>query len=107
LYDAIPGQETGNVDYVVENGAGVFAPASYLVADSVAAWLAEGREGLLRRSENARRLSRPNAVWEIAEEVWTWAQHPPIATGYRSLLDDLADRTRHLKVSVPGDIFRL
>ncbi len=107
LYDAIPGQETGNVDFVVDNGAGVFAPASYLVADSVAAWLAEGRTGLQRRSDNARRLARPNAVWDIAEEVWTWAHHPRIATERRSLLTDLADRTRHLKVNMPGDIFRL
>jgi 1,2-diacylglycerol 3-beta-galactosyltransferase len=78
LYDAIPGQETGNVDYVVENDAGVFAPASYLVADSVARWLGEGREGLQRRSENARRLGKPDAVWDIADEVWTWAHHPRI-----------------------------
>ncbi len=107
LYDAIPGQETGNVGYVVGNAAGEFAPTPYLVAETLASWLAEGPDGLKRRSQNARRLSRPNAVWDIADEIWAWAHHPRIPTKRRNLLDDLADRTRHLKASVPGDIFRL
>jgi 1,2-diacylglycerol 3-beta-galactosyltransferase len=107
LYDAIPGQETGNVDYVVGNAAGEFAPNAYLVAETVAAWLAEGSNGLKRRSDSARRLSRPNAVWDITDEIWAWAHQPRIPTERRSLLDDLADRTRNLKVTVPGDIFRL
>jgi 1,2-diacylglycerol 3-beta-galactosyltransferase len=108
LYDAIPGQETGNVDYVVDNGAGVFAPTAYLVANAVADWLAEGPNSIQRRSDSARRLARPNAVWDIADEVWTWAHRPRIPTRRRnSLLDDLAARTRQLKANVPGDIFRL
>jgi 1,2-diacylglycerol 3-beta-galactosyltransferase len=107
LYDAIPGQETGNVDYVVGNAAGEFAPTSYLVAETVASWLAEGPDGLKRRSQNARRLAMPNAVWDISDEIWAWAHQSRIPTERRSLLDDLADRTRNLKVTVPGDIFRL
>jgi len=107
LYDAIPGQETGNVDYVVQNNAGVFAPSPQAVANAVASWLAEGPQGLRRLSANARRLGKPDAVWDIADEVWDWAHHPPIATNRRNLLEDLADRTRNFKVTVPGDIFRL
>jgi 1,2-diacylglycerol 3-beta-galactosyltransferase len=107
LYDAIPGQETGNLDYVVDNGAGVFAPTAYLVADAAASWLAEGPEGLKQRARNARRLARPNAVGDIVDEIWSWAHQPRIPTEHRSLLDDLAYRTRNLKVSMPGDIFRL
>jgi 1,2-diacylglycerol 3-beta-galactosyltransferase len=79
LYDAIPGQETGNVDFVVENGAGVFAPSSQAVTDAVWQWLAEGPAGLKRRSDNARRIGHPNAVWDIADEVWEYAHHPPVS----------------------------
>lgn len=78
LYDAIPGQEEGNVDFVVQNGAGVFAPNPQKVARVTASWLAEGREGLTRRSANARRIARPDAVWQIAEAVWQWAHQDPI-----------------------------
>lgn len=78
LSDAIPGQETGNVEFVVQNNAGVFAPSPSAVAEAVGAWLAEGSAGLQRRADNARRIARPNAVWDIAEEVWTYAQQAPI-----------------------------
>ncbi len=92
LYDAIPGQETGNVEFVVKNGAGVFAPTSEEVLTTVKRWLAEGSEGLKRRSENARRLGRPNAVWDIADEVWNYAQKPAIPVKRHTLLDDLSER---------------
>jgi len=96
LYDAIPGQETGNVDYVTENNVGVFASSSYAVSDTVDQWLSEGEEGLRRLSENARRLGRPGAVHDIADEIWDYAHHGPIPTNRRNLWDDLAERTREL-----------
>jgi 1,2-diacylglycerol 3-beta-galactosyltransferase len=89
LSDAIPGQETGNIDFVIENNAGVFAPSPYSVAATVRDWLKEGESGLRRRAENARRLARPNAVWEIAEEVWEHAHKPPIRRERRRLLHEL------------------
>lgn len=92
LNDAIPGQETGNVDYVVQNGAGVFAPSVRDVVDALSAWLAEGPAGLQRRSDNARRLGRPEAVWTIAEEVWQHAHKPLIPTNRRMVFMDLPRR---------------
>lgn len=89
LYDAIPGQETGNVDFVVQNGAGVFAPTAPELTQTIKEWLAEGPAGLKRRSENARRLGRPNAVWEIADEVWTYAQQPRIVNKRRPSITEL------------------
>lgn len=94
LSDAIPGQETGNIDYVLENNAGVYAPNPQGVARIVRDWLAEGESGLRVRSENARRMSRPNAVWDIADEVWQQAHKPPITNtrkSRRSLLDNLLE----------------
>ncbi len=92
IYDAIPGQEEGNVDFVVENGAGVFTPGPGPVADAVGAWLAEGVDGLRRRSERARQLGRPEAVWTIADEVWHYAQKPPRVVARRRPLRELARR---------------
>ena len=43
-------------------------------------WLSEGPESLERRANNARRIARPNAVWEIAEAVWDWANKPKFAS---------------------------
>lgn len=80
LSDCIPGQEEGNVTHVVQNNAGVFAPKPELVAHSVAAWLQDNAQGQRERAANAQRLAQPNAVWEIAEEVWHYAQQSPIPT---------------------------
>ncbi len=96
LYDAIPGQETGNVDYVVTNHAGVFAPSPQEVGDAAQQWLAEGPAGLRRRSENARRIGRPNAVYDIADEVWEYAHKPPVPTNRRSILKDV--QTTRIKI---------
>lgn len=84
LSDAIPGQETGNVDLVVENDAGVFAPSPEAVAQAVSDWMGEGEAGLKRRSEMALRLAYPDAVWQIVDEVWAAAQQPPIPTNRRA-----------------------
>ncbi|GAB4450349.1 MAG: hypothetical protein Kow00120_20660 [Anaerolineae bacterium] len=83
LSGAIPGQEEGNITFVVRNGAGVWAPGPHRVADAVASWLAEGREGLARRAAAAKALGRPNAVWEIAEEVRHYASQPRVIVDER------------------------
>jgi 1,2-diacylglycerol 3-beta-galactosyltransferase len=80
LSGAVPGQEDGNIPYVVDNGAGAYAPGARAVGDIVSAWLAEGPDRLARLSENALRLGFPGAVWEIAEEIHAQAQIPPIRT---------------------------
>ncbi len=80
LSGAIPGQEDGNVAFVVEGGAGIYAPQAPRVADAVSAWLAEGPEVLGRLAARARALGRPDAVWQIAEEIHAQAQKPPLPT---------------------------
>jgi 1,2-diacylglycerol 3-beta-galactosyltransferase len=90
IYDAIPGQETGNVDWVVNNGAGIFAPSARATAEAIETWLSEGKAGLHKRSQAAARLGMPNAVWEIAEELHRYANHPPVVNAKRRRLRDLA-----------------
>ena len=80
ISERIPGQETGNVQLVVDNEAGVYLPKPERVADKIIDWLAEDPERLEQRARNAKRIARPNAVWEIAEAVWEWAHKPNIAT---------------------------
>jgi 1,2-diacylglycerol 3-beta-galactosyltransferase len=94
LSGAVPGQEDGNITYVVDNGAGTYAPGAHAVGDTVSEWLVEGPDRLARLSENALRLGLPRAVWEIAEEIHAQAQIPPIRTrfgvhrnGHQPLLD--------------------
>ena len=97
LYDAIPGQESGNVEYVVSNDVGVFAPTPREIGETLSAWLAEGPQGLQQRADRARSLSRPNAAFDIADEIWHYAHQQPIPTNRRTLwkgMADIAEATR-------------
>ena len=78
ISDRIPGQETGNVKLVLDNDAGVYLPKPEQVVDQIIEWLSEGPAALARRAANAKRIARPNAVWEIADSVWEWANKPNI-----------------------------
>ncbi len=93
LYDFIPGTENGNVTYVVDNHAGVYAPTGRQAADAVTSWLSNGGALLSKYAAGARSIARPNAVYEIADEVWNQAQRARIANP-RSLLSSAALRER-------------
>jgi len=77
LMGALPGQEEGNVDFVVRCEVGVFAPTPQQVAQHLHALLAPGDETLARMRANARQLSRPAAAAEVAQLVFA---HLPPAT---------------------------
>lgn len=65
----IPGQEAGNVQYVLENDAGAYAEEPEDIAALVQTWLTPGNETLPRMMQNAAQLARPNASLEIARLI--------------------------------------
>lgn len=75
LIDAIPGQETGNADYVVQNGAGDLAREPVEVLETIAHWLMDNNAILNERTRNARLLGRPQAAYDVANAVWQAAQN--------------------------------
>ncbi|MGD0708697.1 MAG: glycosyltransferase [Anaerolineaceae bacterium] len=68
LYSMVPGQEEGNVTYVTDNGAGVWAPKPALVAETVLKWVqhSEERQKFIDISKN---LARPDASRQIARLI--------------------------------------
>ncbi|CAE5980149.1 unnamed protein product [Arabidopsis arenosa] len=69
LNDYIPGQEKGNVPYVVDNGAGVFTRSPKETAKIVANWFSNNKEELKKMSENALKLAQPEAVFDIVKDI--------------------------------------
>ena len=65
LYAKLPGQEDGNVDFVVSEGVGVWAPEPLAVVRALTRWVCRSNE---RRKviENCRRVARPDAARQIA-----------------------------------------
>lgn len=80
VIDAIPGQETGNLDYVVGNGVAAFAPKPEQLRETVARWLGEDGRLLHEHAQNALRLGRPYAAYSVAALVWEAAQDGPHST---------------------------
>jgi len=71
LYGRLPGQEDGNVDFVVENGLGMWAPGSRRTAAAVADWLSHPQ----KQNEAAaacRRTARPDAADTVASVLVTY-----------------------------------
>uniref|UniRef100_A0A7N0U0G6 monogalactosyldiacylglycerol synthase n=1 Tax=Kalanchoe fedtschenkoi TaxID=63787 RepID=A0A7N0U0G6_KALFE len=69
LNDYIPGQEKGNVPYVVDNGAGVFTRNAKETARIVAEWFSTKTDELKQMAENAKKLAQPEAVFDIVRDI--------------------------------------
>jgi 1,2-diacylglycerol 3-beta-galactosyltransferase len=64
-------QETPNAEYVVEKGAGVYVTTPEEVAESVARVLSTS--GMLdSMARNVRTLAQPDAIWRIADTIWSY-----------------------------------
>jgi 1,2-diacylglycerol 3-beta-galactosyltransferase len=70
----VPGQEEGNVEYVINKGVGTWAEKPQRIADTLAQWLQPGNETLTHMAQKAQRLGRPQAALDIAAEIFSQAQ---------------------------------
>lgn len=68
LYSKMPGQEDGNVAYVVSQGAGVWAPHPSAVVKTLKKWLAFPEE-MAKVASISSRLARPDASRQIARRL--------------------------------------
>jgi len=68
LYSKLPGQEDGNVTFVQEEGAGVWAPTPQDVVRTLTRWISrpDERQQVI---ENCRRAGRPEAARTIARII--------------------------------------
>jgi 1,2-diacylglycerol 3-beta-galactosyltransferase len=76
ITDFVPGQEIGNLDWVVHNGAGVFEPTPRGIATLVNDLLRPGNPTLARMAKNAYAIARPEATFEIADAALTLLKTP-------------------------------
>jgi 1,2-diacylglycerol 3-beta-galactosyltransferase len=68
LYSKLPGQEDGNVKFVQEENAGVWAPKPHLVVRALTRWISRPHERA-QIIENCRRVAQPRAARLIARAV--------------------------------------
>jgi 1,2-diacylglycerol 3-beta-galactosyltransferase len=74
LVSVLPGQETGNANYVIDGGAGDLAHDPIEVLEVMNHLLANGKELYNQRVQNAFRLGYPRAAYDVADLVWVAAK---------------------------------
>jgi len=65
LYSRLPGQEDGNVDYVISEGVGFWAPKTSYIVSALKAWITHPRQ-LELAAEACRQAAHPEASRQIA-----------------------------------------
>jgi 1,2-diacylglycerol 3-beta-galactosyltransferase len=79
LVDVIPGQEVGNAEYVVKNGAGELVESPLDMLEVLAHWTADDWKLYKERAANAARLGKPSAAYEVADIMRQAALHGPVS----------------------------
>ena len=67
-YKLRPGQEEGNIPYVVDAGFGTYSSDPTVIGNTVREWLSHP-ESLRRMQQAAYTASRPNATLDIARDI--------------------------------------
>ncbi|MGB5047591.1 MAG: glycosyltransferase, partial [Caldilineaceae bacterium] len=65
----IPGQEEGNVPFVVDNGVGAYSEKPEEIARLLSRWFGPERAHLEEMGHKARSMGRPQATFEIVDEI--------------------------------------
>jgi 1,2-diacylglycerol 3-beta-galactosyltransferase len=76
LIDVIPGQESGNLDYVCSHGAAVTAHSASEIQTIINQWLVVSAESFHSVAQNSRSIGKPDAAFTIAESVWQTLSNP-------------------------------
>ena len=101
MIEAIPGQESGNAEYVVRGGAGDLALEPIRALETMRHWLLDDGALLRDRAARAAELGRPGAAREIAERAMAFALRGPVRREIAQLpgLGKLRDLLRRHGVS--------
>ncbi len=78
LYGYIPGQEEGNVDFVVQRGIGAYEERPERIAALVREWLAAPQQTLVPMRQRALALARPRATEAIVDALLALVRTAPL-----------------------------
>jgi 1,2-diacylglycerol 3-beta-galactosyltransferase len=65
----IPGQEEGNVPFVIENGVGAYSEDPTEIGRTITRWLGSEHAVMTEMARRAKSLGRPQSTYDIVEEI--------------------------------------
>ncbi|MDZ4159859.1 MAG: glycosyltransferase [Anaerolineaceae bacterium] len=109
LVDVIHGQETGNAEYVIQNGAGDLVKDPIRMLEQVSHWLRNDSALLNERAANALRFGKPEAAYTVARMLWEAIEHSTKQPQKRrtSRIPKLIDLLESNRVSWKETIFKM
>lgn len=84
LVDVIPGQETGNAQYVIAYGAGEMAETSCDILELLCHWMQNGGMKFKRMAANAKAIGLPRSAFDAADILYQAAMHKEEIIAHRS-----------------------
>jgi 1,2-diacylglycerol 3-beta-galactosyltransferase len=72
----LPGQEEGNVEFVIDNEVGLYCPKPKQILDALEAWLTPGSEVIAQMTARATKIARPNAALDVAKLLVDYLDKP-------------------------------
>jgi UDP-N-acetylglucosamine:LPS N-acetylglucosamine transferase len=99
--DVTPGQEIGNADYVIKNGAGERGKTPAEALETLFHWLDHDKALLARRASRAAQLARPRSAFAVSERTWEILQRGPYSVPETRLarLPKLRELLNQFKIS--------
>jgi 1,2-diacylglycerol 3-beta-galactosyltransferase len=97
LVDVLPGQEEGNVQYVLDNGAGAWARTPANVLETIYHWLDGDGKELAEHAARAKETGHPAAACRVADEVMC------LAAKNRSAVPGAGDHRLRDLIDVAGE----
>ncbi|HLE13433.1 MAG TPA: hypothetical protein VI776_01695, partial [Anaerolineales bacterium] len=100
-----PGQEEGNAEYVVRNGAGEMATDPIQALETLFHWLEKDRQLLELHAGNAHALGKPRSAFEAADLAWEMAQRGRVRSPRMTeqALEVLGEMLRSFGISSQAD----
>lgn len=83
LIDVIPGQETGNAEYVRAYGAGDMSETPIQLLEVLSDWMRNDSSLYKKRAANAKMLGMPNSSYAIADILWKAVNNEPVPVQHR------------------------
>jgi 1,2-diacylglycerol 3-beta-galactosyltransferase len=78
LIDIIPGQETGNAEYVTALGAADLAETPVAVLEGLSHLIMHDQALLHQRAENAKRIGQPRSAYKVASILFEAVKDRPV-----------------------------
>lgn len=107
LINAIPGQETGNAQLVVDHSAGDLALAPIKILETLSHLFMDDGKLLKERAQCARKLGQPHSASLAADLIWQAAQRGPISKHHILGRPILVDFLKQNHISLQRSLFYL